>query len=79
MKAAIKQKRLVMLGPLGQIYPSMIECPKHDWQSPFVRKSLCYSRATAGTFILNLLYFAEKRFKNLIFKETWKTDCGLNN
>ena len=53
MKAAMKQKRLLML---GQIYLLMIECPKHDWHSAFGDKRLCYSRATAGTFILNLLY-----------------------
>ena len=51
MKAAVKQKRLAML---DQMYLSMIECPKHDWHSAFVHKRLCYSRATNGTFILNL-------------------------
>ena len=51
-KAAMKQKRLVML---DQMYLSMNEYQKHDWQSAFGYKRLCYSRATAGTFILNLL------------------------
>ena len=59
MKAAMKQKRLLML---GQMYLLMIECPKHDWHSAFGDKRLWYSRATAGTFILNLLYCAKYRF-----------------
>ena len=54
MKAAMKQKILVLL---GQMYLSMIEYPNHDWHSAFDHKGLCYSRATAGTFNLNLLYF----------------------
>ena len=29
---------------------------QHDWHSPFGYKRLCYSHATVGTFILNLLY-----------------------
>ena len=35
MKAAMKQKRLVML---GQMYLAMIEYPKHDWHSGFGEK-----------------------------------------
>ena len=53
MKAAMKQKRLVRL---GQMFLTIIEYPKHDWHSVFGHKRLCYRRATAGTFILNLLY-----------------------
>ena len=52
MKAAMKQKRLAIL---DHMYLSMIECSKHDWNSAFGHKMLCYSRATAGTLILNLL------------------------
>ena len=48
MKATIKEKRVVML--------DQIESPKHDWQSAFGHKRLCYSRATDGTFILNIIY-----------------------
>ena len=55
MKVAMKQRRLAIL---GQMYFSMIEYPKHDWHSAFGHKMLCYSRATAGTFILNLLYYS---------------------
>ena len=46
-------KRLVML---GQMYLSTIEYPKHDSHSAFGHKRLCYSRATLGNFLLNLLY-----------------------
>ena len=53
IKAAMKQKRFVIL---VQMYLSMIEYAKHDWDSEFGHKRLCYSRATAGIFILNLLY-----------------------
>ena len=45
---------------LGHIYISMIEYPKYYWYVPFGHKRLCYERATAGTFILNLLYSVEK-------------------
>ena len=34
----------------------MIEYPKNGWHLSFGHKRPCYSRATAGTFILNLLY-----------------------
>ena len=51
MQAAMKQKSLLML---GQMYLSMIEYSKHDWHAAFSHKRLCYRRATAGTFILNL-------------------------
>ena len=53
MKAAIKQKKFMML---SQMYFSMIEYPKFDWYSAFGHKRLCCSRATAGTFILNLFH-----------------------
>ena len=54
MKTAMKQKRLVML---GQMYLSMIEYLKHDWHPAFGHKRLLYNRGTAGTYILNLLYY----------------------
>ena len=38
MKAAMKQKRLVML---VQMYLSMIDYPKHDWHSAFGKKRGC--------------------------------------
>ena len=38
------------------MYLSMIEYQKHDWCSVFGKKRLCFSRATAGTFSLNLVY-----------------------
>ena len=47
---------------LGKVYLSMIEYQKHDWHSAFGYKKLRYSRATAGNFILNLLYFAKLTF-----------------
>ena len=53
MKAAMKQKRFVIL---VQMYLSMIEYPEDDWDSAFSHKRLCYSRATAGTFILNEMH-----------------------
>ena len=53
MQAVMKQKSCLML---GLMYLSIIECPKHDWHAAFGHKRLCYMRATAGTFILNLLY-----------------------
>ena len=53
MKTAMKQKRLALL---DQITLSMIEYPEYDWHLVFGHKRLCYSRATTGTFILNLLY-----------------------
>ena len=71
IKASMKQKRLVML---GQMYLSIIRYPKHDWDSAFGNKKLCYSRAMAGTFILNLLYNWPIWVQNLL-KEAQK--CGL--
>ena len=53
MKAAMKQKRFMIL---AEIYFLMIKYPKIDWYLALGHKRLCYSRATAGTFILNLLY-----------------------
>ena len=55
MQAVMKPKSWPIL---DQIYLSMIEYPKHDWHAAFGHKRLCYRRATAGTFILNLLYSA---------------------
>ena len=66
MKAAMKQKKIEIL---VQMYLSMIEYPKDDCDSAFGHKRLCYSRATAGTFILNLLY-------NMKFKG--KKTLGIN-
>ena len=40
-----------------KVYLSMIECPKYDWHVAFCYKRLCYRRATAGTFVLDLLYW----------------------
>ena len=54
MQTAMKQKSLLML---GQMYFSMIEYSKHDWHASFGHKRLCFRRATAGTFILNLFYW----------------------
>ena len=54
-EAATKQKRQVML---GHIDISMIEYLKHYWDVAFGHKRLCYERATAETFILNLLYIS---------------------
>ena len=34
----------------------MVEYLKHDWHEAFCHKRLCYRRAMAGTFILNLLF-----------------------
>ena len=59
-KAAMKQKRLVML---GQMYLLTIEYPKHDWHSAFGHKRVCYSRAMLETYILNLLYRQHPRLK----------------
>ena len=41
---------------LGHMDILMIEYPKYYWHVAFGHKRLCYERATAGTFILNLLY-----------------------
>ena len=41
---------------VGQTNLLMIECPKYDWLATFCHKRLCYRRATAGTFVLDLLY-----------------------
>ena len=46
---------------LGHIYLSMIEYPKWYCHVGFDHKRLCYKRATAGTFILNLLYKDQKK------------------
>ena len=51
--AVMKQKSWLML---GQMYLSKVEYSKNDWHASFGHKRLCYRRATAGTFILNLLY-----------------------
>ena len=53
MQAIMKQRICPMF---GQMHLSMIEYPKHDWHAAFGHKRLCCRRATAGTFILNLLY-----------------------
>ena len=47
----------------------MIEYTKEDWHAAFGYKRLCYRRATAGTFVLDLLY-SEKDDKKVqkIFK-----------
>ena len=50
--AVTKEKHQVIL---GQIYLLMIEYPKHDQHVVFSHKGLCYRRATAGTFVLDLL------------------------
>ena len=49
----MKQKNVLIL---GKMYFSMIEYPENDLQSAIGHKRLYYSRATAGIFILNLLY-----------------------
>ena len=61
----------------------MIEYPKHGWHLSFGHKRLCYSRATAGTFILNLLYLFDillhrwcfcqlvKLLNSYIFTQPW--------
>ena len=41
---------------LGMIYISMIKYPKYSKHSAFCHKELGYRRATAGTFVLDLLY-----------------------
>ena len=41
---------------LDHVYLSMIEYPKYYWHGAFGHKRLCYKRATAENFILNLLY-----------------------
>ena len=43
---------------LGHMDISIIEYPKYHWHVAFGHKRLCYERATAGTFILNLLYMS---------------------
>ena len=53
MKATKKQKRQLIIGHTDI---SMIECLKYYQDVAFGPKRLCYERATAGTFILNLLY-----------------------
>ena len=53
MQAVMKQKSWPML---RQMYLSMIQYPRHDWHAAFGHKRLCCKRATAGTFILILLY-----------------------
>ena len=53
IQAVMKQKSCPML---GQMYFSVTECPKHDWNAAFGHNRLCYMRATVGTFLLNLLY-----------------------
>ena len=58
MKTAMKQKILLML---GQMYLSMIECPKHDRDAAFRHTRLCYRRATVGTFFLNLFYSPNRK------------------
>ena len=45
-----------MLGQMGQMYFSMTEYPKYDFYEVFSHKMLCYRRATAVAFILNLLF-----------------------
>ena len=55
MPAVVREKSWPIL---GRIYLSMIEYPKYDWHAAFSHKRLCYSRTTAGTFILNLLFSA---------------------
>ena len=59
IKATMKQKSWLMLGLMNF---SMIEYPKDTLHSSFGHKRLCYKRATAGTFILNLLYCLIKNF-----------------
>ena len=49
---------------VGQIYLSMIECPKHDQHVVLCHKWLCYRRATAEKFVLNVLYWKEPYFRN---------------
>ena len=51
MQVFTKQERVMF----GQIYLSMIECPKHDWHVEICHIGLYYKRATAGTFVLDLL------------------------
>ena len=48
-------------------YLSMIEHPKRDWHISFYQKGLCYRRATAETFILDLLYTRKERFSDNVF------------
>ena len=36
-----------------------MEYPKFYWHVAFSYERLCYGRATAGTFILNLLYLIQ--------------------
>ena len=40
---------------LGQMYLSIIECPKYAWHAAFGHKRLCYRSATAGTSIFSVL------------------------
>ena len=65
MQAVMKQNICPMF---GQMYLSMIEYPKHDWHAVLGHKRLCYRRATAGTFILNLLYSLILKKKGFLMK-----------
>ena len=56
---------------VGQTYLLMIKCPKYDWLAAFFYKKLCYRRATAGTFVLDLLY-SLKIYSILIYKYSLK-------
>ena len=62
----------------GQMHLSINENPKHDWHSAFGDKRLCYSRATAGTFILNLIYIS-LRILSRIQHKTFLLDCILRS
>ena len=53
---------------------SIIEWPKHDWHAAFVNKRLCYRRATAGTFILNLSYSIDDGAS----KDSFVRGCVIN-
>ena len=52
------------------MYLSMIDYPKRDWHPALGHKRLCYNRATAGTFILSLLYIPSKKqnFREFAFR-----------
>ena len=55
IKAPMKQKRLVMF---GQMYLSMIECPKHYWHTAFSHKRLCYWRFFLFSMLSDLLIYS---------------------